>query len=561
MRVWETWRAAVTTAVVAVAVCAAPTPARAEEHKDERLGYSVTYPRKWAKRPVSVDERWVVAKFECDREFEDSDPKTNFWSRHRPWMDVVIIPTALADRKGGTVEKGADGKVKLTEAAPWTDLKGYLEKNLVRGQGGFYFSKEDEVQVGSLKCVQYEVTFDKLIDSPKKVFAWAYYTEDAIYGLVGESLDRFEDKVRPDLFAAFKSFKAFARKGVLPGAEHTGEDVVVGGDTKDEDLDDDLRQRRREERTMKRLSRIRESLGSGWTVKESEHFIAVSHSDPKFTKSVLDHCEALRGWLDENLAYFGTGYAGRVIVRICQDREEYEALQKTAGWSSANLEVVTFKDKEGMSDWWGSFRTVNSGVFEIWMDDRNRSLSWGLPSWIRSGLRATIDTAESKGKKVEFRPATWDRLQMATQKRDGKVRSAKDYFSLTSDQLWGGDWSLTSQSEYFVRFLLAGGARKSAKFKNLFADYVKAVVFVLDEEEAARAKAERQAKKDREAAGAQGDDGPKDEKEEEELVRKRQQDWAQHEKAFLDKVYQRVFAAWTFKEWEALNSAYLKDLE
>lgn len=553
---WDSWRRGLAGVVVAAAVCGTSAPARAEEHKDERLGYSFTYPRKWLKRPVSVDGGWVVAKFESDREFEDSDPKLNTWTRHRPWIDVVTIPLKQAEKKGGTVEKGGDGEIRLRLTTPPKDLKEYLEKELP-GQGGFFFSKEDDVQVNGLRCVQYEVTFEKLVDTPKRVHAWAYYTEDAIYGFVGETLIKFEEKVKPDLMAAFKSFKAFQRTGALPGAETTGSDVVLS--TGDDNLDDDMRKRKREERVMKRLARIKDSLGDDWTIKESEHFIAVSHADAKYTKQMLDHCENVRAWLDKNLGYVGTGYAGRIIIRICKDTVEDDALRKTAGWSGGGLEVLTYKDREGLSGW-GPFDFVNGGIFDIWLRDKNESLTWSMPSWISSGLRQLICTAESKGKSVEFRPATWDRVRIATQRRDGKLHPAKAFFTMTSQELWK-DWETANQQEFFVRYLMVGNARKNPKFKNLLADYLKAVVFVIDEREAARVKAMKKEKEAAEGAEPPADDEPKDEKEEEERLRKQREEWGKDEKQFLDTVYQRVFSSWTVKDWEALNASYWKELE
>lgn len=564
MGVWNVFRRSVlawTALVVAAVLSSAAPPARAEEQKDERLGYSFTYPRKWQKRPVAADERWIVAKFECDREFEDADPKTSFWSRHRPWIDVVVIPLALENRKGGTVEKGPDGKVVLKLAAPWTDLKGYLEKTLQYGQGGFYFSKEEEQKVGTYRCMQYEVTFDKLIDTPKRIYAWAFYTEDAIYGFVGESLVRFEDKVKPDLLAAFKTFKAFQRTGMLAGADQTAEDLVTAGGEKVENLDEDGLQRLREQRTTKRLIKIKDSLASDWTVKESEHFIAVSHSDAKHTKSVLDHCEALRDWLDKNMGFIGTGYAGRIIVRICKDRDEHDAFTKTGGWSGDNIEVNTFKDRDGWSDW--SMTSLNQGIFRIWGRDRNPSVEYAMPRWIRSGMDSVVGTAKSKGSKIEFPADLWDKETLAIARRDGKLLPAKSFFSMTSEDLWK-DYEVGRQSEHLARFLLVGSARKSPKYKNLFADYVKAVVFLVDEAEAARAKAERAAKAARDA-GPDGapppSDEPKDEKEEEERIRARERSWASEEKDFLDKVNQRIFGDWTQKDWDALNAAYQKELE
>lgn len=552
-----TWRARAASAVVAAVIVAAPSPARAEEHKDEKLGYSFSYPRKWEKRPIAADETWIVAKFECDREFEDADPKLEFWTRHRPWLDVVVIPTAVSERKGGEVTTDPDGTTRIRLSAPWKDLKGYMEQKFQYAEGGFFFSKEEEQTVGGLRCMQYEVTFEKLTRSPRRVYAWAYYTTDAIYGFVGESLIRFEDKLKPDFLAAYRSFKAFPRKGALPNSEHTGDDVTIIDPEKDANTDAATKKKRRDQKTGQRLARIKDTLASDWTVRESANFIAVSHSDAKYTKSILDHAEAVRGWLDDNLAFVGDGYTGKVILRICKDQDEYSAFQETGGWSGGGVEVTTYKDKEGWgAGSWGPVNSLNGGIYRIWMDDRHPGLRWSMPRWAETGLQSLVESAESKGRKIEFRPSLWDKVELAAARRDGKLATAKSFLTMTSEELWA-DYEISRQIDAFTRFLVVGSARRSAKWKNLFADYMKAVVFVLDEIEAEAAKARKAAGE----APPSAEDEPKTEEEEERQAKARQESGRSNEKQRTERVNARVFGDWTAKDWDALNAAYWKDIE
>jgi hypothetical protein len=545
-------RGTIVAVAAAVALGAGASEARADEWKDAKLGYSINPPRKWTKRPIATSERFIVAKWESEREYEDRDPKSWDGETHRPSLDVVVIPLALATQKGGTVSTDPDGKAKLRLAAPFTDLKGWLEKTLPEKEDtGFYFSKEEEAQVGGTKVMQYEVTMEKVLDTwhrPKRVYAWAWYGSDAIYGAVADTLLKCEGDLKPDILAALKSVKIFPRTGVLPGAEHTGEDVVVTEDPSKDNSTDVDRERRRRDSFGRQLKQLQDARGAGWTTKESANFTAVSHADAKFTKTVLDHAEALRGWLDKNLGYIGNGYAGKIVIQICKDRDERDAERKTGGfWSADGCVVTTYKDTEGFSSWsWQD--ELNNGIWGIWRDDKNDQL-WKMPDWLSSGLRSLIGTATSKGSKIEFRPSLWDKEALAVQRREGKLQPAQPYFTKTQAELWK-DYEVARQGEYFVRFLAVGGAQRNPKFKNVLSDYLKNTVFLIDEA--------NQAKKPEEK---KPEDEPKSEKEEEEMLRKQRESWSSNEKAFLDKIYERTFPGWTPADWEKMTQAYWKDLE
>ena len=66
-------------------------------------------------------------------------------------------------------------------------------------------------------------------------------------------------------------------------------------------------------------------------------------------------------------------------------------------WFGRGFEVVTFKDKDGWSDW--NWESLNRNIYSIWMDDKNRSLRYAAPRWISSGLPDFLANARSKGKK------------------------------------------------------------------------------------------------------------------------------------------------------------------
>jgi hypothetical protein len=338
--------AAICTTMIGIAtIGVAARTASADTHKDEKLGYSITYPRKWNVMPIAMGKNHLVARFQCDREYEHSDAQTNFWTSHRPQLDVVVIPLSKEDTRGAKVKQTDDG-VEVTNDTQYRDLKEYLDATW-RDEGGFHFSKEEDLVIDGVEVVEYELTIDKLVSVPKRVWAYAYYADDAIYGFVGDALIPHEDKVKKDILAALKSVKLFTRTGTLEGVERTGADVFVDEANETKDMTSEQIAERRDEKFDRQRRKIVDALAKDWTVKDTDEFTIVSHSDSRFTKDIASHCDAFRAWLDDRLGYIGTGHTGKIIIRICASRDEYSAYQDSRGWSDRGFEVVTYKDTDG----------------------------------------------------------------------------------------------------------------------------------------------------------------------------------------------------------------------
>ncbi|MCE9634063.1 MAG: hypothetical protein K8T90_00020 [Planctomycetes bacterium] len=540
------------TAAVAVLVVVVAGPARAEQFKDEKLGYQLSYPKGWLKRPVAVDERWIVGKFECDREYESTDKKTGMFDRFRPWMDVVVLPLDLAkQKKKATVESGPGGVITSRSEVKWTNLREYLEIRLQEVEpGGFYFSKEEEATVNGYKVQQYEITVEKLVAVPKRVYAWAYATDDAYFCLISEAQIPYEDKLKGDILGAFRSFKAFPRTGALPNAATTGEDITVLDGKPKTGAEAD---KERKDAFDRRLRRVQDSVSGDkeWITRESDNFTAISHADAKYTKSVLDHAEALRAWLDEQLGYVGRGKPGKILIRICKDNDEYSALQGTGGfWSSDRVEIVTYRDREGWSN--NTMSQVNSGIYDIWLRDKDKDFSYKMPNWIDGGLQSMVRNAVSKGRKIEFRPDAWDRVSMARAGAEGKLVQAKSFFTMTSDELYKGEGY--QQAPYFVQYLMLGGAQKQAKFKDIFRNYMVELTLAVEEDR-------RKEKEGRAVEPGEERKAPENEQEEEAQLKARQTDFRKGEREFLDKLVAKVFEGWTFAEWDKLTKSYWAEVK
>lgn len=536
-------------------IAASPRTARADPYKDEKLGFSLTPPGKWKSMPISTDEHWLVAEWQRPLPFETSDAKTNSWTTHTPKLDVIIIPNSAALQKGAEIQE-TNGKAVTQRLAPWSDLHQYMDKTTQEMRlGGYYFSKDgEETKVGDVKVLVYEITMDKFTtgynNAPRKIYGWAFYAADCIYGVVGDALIKFEDKVKPDLDAAIKSFRIFTRTGTLPGAETTpdeGGDVVVKKDPAKEHLTDEDLKKARQAAFNQRLNKIKASLADGWKIKESENFTAVTHCNDKFTGEVLEHAEALRAWMEKTLGFVGNGYAGKIIIRCCADENEREAMYNSLGWSMEPVEVVTGQDKNGWLE--NKLASLNSSVYYIWLHDKNRDLAWNLPPWFSRGMSQCIQGAKSKGRTItDFKAASWDKERIATMRRGDKLLPARRFFSADwEDKIWQ-DFETYDQTEFFVRFLLIGAAQKNSKYKNLLSDYIKNLAILTDEAKSAQ------------SGAAVGGDAPKNEAEEAAMRRARQDAWKNAEQEFLKKLVDKTFAGWDDKAWEQFNAFYWKEI-
>jgi len=542
MRGWKTLLLVVGTLSSAILGGASPE-ARADTWKDEKLGYSFNYPGRWTVVPVDSGD-WLVARFNSNREYEVTNSKQ--WGRQRPYIEVVVIPFASKEDKGATVTK-TEKETKVTRNVPWKNLKEYMDKTFQdRGIGGFHFSGEEEGTVNGMKVRKLEITVDKLVDGERRIYGWEFATEDAYYGLVAEILVQEEKRLKDDVFGAFGSFKVFPRTGNLPNSARTGEDVVVNDGTKkdeDREITPEELKKKRDDSTGRALARIKDNLPQGWIIAESKNYFAVSHADAKYTREVLNHAETLRAWLEQQFGYVGSGYVGRVIIRIFASSEEYSSYLQAKNWSVDAPEASIYKDRDGWTDW--GQQSMNRSIYWIWMRDKNERLLWALPQWISWGLMDFVERARSKNGRIEFKADIWDSVEMKNARRASNIAAPRSYFSMTSDELWRLEGA-GRQTQFFMNFLISGAASRSAKYKNVLSDYIKGLIFLLDSEKPEGPTEEKQ---------------PANEKEEEEMIRARQNSWRQKEAEVLQKLLERTFPGWGDKEWAAFEALYKQDLK
>jgi hypothetical protein len=540
-------RTALAAAALLTAWVALPAPAAAENYEDENLGYSLSVPDGYRAIPIAGEEKYIVARWQSEREYAD---KKEGWS-HRPDLKVILF-----DPKGKkSAEVAKEGDVsKISIQNPYKTYKDWIKSD---AEGGRYISKEEEVEVHGVKATWYEVAYEKLT-VPRHGLAYVYHAEDIDYCLTTEVLEQYWDKLSPALYKVMKSVKIFPRKGTVK-REVTGDDadITIRGDLSK--LSPEDRYKRRQANFEKSLKVATERLTDGWFVKRSKNYVALSHTDEKYTTGVLDLAEAVRAWAEATLPYYGNGISGSELIRICKDYDEERAFRDTSarsGW----VHEVTVSRNEGI---FGP-GNVASTIFDRWLDDKNPRLAYGKPPWLDGGLREWVGTAYLKGGKLAFRndADTTGALKQAAKSntlimpRDMLVMSYDDLMQREKDSQGGGSGPLPGgmpipgmgraspwqQTAGFVRFLLDGPGKGNARTKDL----LKAYVLELD----AFLKAE-----DEKSSGTDYK-APKSEEEEEARFKNREAYWKDHQKDLLKAVFDKVFKDWTDADWKALDKSF-----
>ena len=80
--------------------------AGADVHRDEDLGWTMQVPRGWKRIPLPSEERWVVAKYLCDRKY----PTKDGWD-HVPELKVIF---SAPERYLGKLRRGSMVTVSTT---------------------------------------------------------------------------------------------------------------------------------------------------------------------------------------------------------------------------------------------------------------------------------------------------------------------------------------------------------------------------------------------------------------------------------------------------------------
>lgn len=532
-------------ALVHSAPSVAPAPFADGEYVDNRLGIKIFVPKAWTQIPLSLDERWMVAKFLSDKSYFWTEKGGGWTNEHRPDLQIIaFVADAMKDKLKVDKKDLGDGSTELRVFLenPYKSYEDFLKARYAGG--GWFVSDKKEGKVGDVAVTQYEIKVEKLsIDGPKRIFTWIYHVPDVDIAVQYEVLENSIDKLKTEIARTQKSFKQIPRKGGPLYEVSTGDDYSWMDQDK---LTKEERKSRRQGMEQRSHDKATKSAPAGWKVSMMGRFLVMNHADDKFAKLVVDQCEAVWTWLDKNFPFVGEGeYVRGPIIRICANQEEYNSFFKSGNWFGLNdLEITAYQDFSGKTGW--QMQNVNRRVKDIWFKDKDLDLYTAMPTWLSTGLDNFVGNIHvAKNGTIEFSTDHDVREQVRERLRLGTLNPPKTLIT-TVDRDFTDFWGKMNESAFLVNYLVNG---KNKKTKDLLCEYMRNLRAVALEvkKETAEKKGEVKA-------------GPKTEEEEDAWFKNQQQGFRDAERRFVDETCKRTFVGWSDDDWKKFQEAYEKSL-
>ncbi len=536
------------------AAVAAPVTQKSSNHVDRRFGFSFAPPKKWSNIAMKTDEAWLTAKYVSDKSYFYTDPDTKWTTEHTPeLLMIAFIKENMKKREEEVTEEESEkGKVTVIEINnPYKSYEDFLDRTY--SGGGFYVDKTEEKKVGDLEVTVYTVKVEKLSrNGPKRIITWIYHTEDIDFAMQIEVLEGEYKKLKRIMDRSFKSFKEVERtEGNLPTSGKTEGSMWITIRDMTEGDPKERRSKRMESQKQLHERAIRQ-LPKDWDHTKDKNLLILSHTDKKYAKRVGSHAKVFLKWLDKTFPYISDGeYVRAPIIRICENQDEEGAFSRGVrsgggGWFTNGDEIVTHKDESGFIGY--EIGYVNRRLFNHWITDCDRELSWALPEWLRSGIYEYVEGARAKGNKLQFRADDWSRDEARLAVAQGNAASPRELLRMTREEFSSSDggsyWGRRNQAVMLVRYLMSPEARKTKQARDLIEIYFLALKDVIEEE------------KKKEDDDSKPDKAPETEEEEAERAKKRAEQWRSREKATMDDIYERVFGKWTEADWKAFEKGY-----
>lgn len=516
------------------------------EYIDERLGIKFFVPKSWTTIPLSLDERWMVAKFLSDKTYFYTEKGGGWTNEHRPDLQVIaFVADAMKEKIKVDKKEDKDGNVtlKIFLENPFKDYEDFL-KHRYSG-GGWYVSDKKETKIGDVPATQIEIKVDKLsTDGPKRIFTTIYHIPDVDVAVQYEVLENSIDKLKNEISRTRGSFKTIPRKGGALYEASTGEDYLSWLDQ--DKLTKEERKARRQGMEQRSFEKAQKTAPDGWKVVKMGRFLVMNHADDKFAKQIVDQCEAVWDWLEKTFPFVGEGeYVRSPVIRICGTYEEYQSFFKGGNWFSMNdLEITTYQDFSGKTGW--SMKGVNQRVKNIWLADRDRDLWLAMPGWLNFGLDDFVGRIHvAKNGSIEIGRDLDNKDDVRDRLREGKMTPLRDLMvALDADFR---DWGQLQESGYLFGYFANGLAAKNKRTKDLLSEYMRNLRAVALE-----------VKKEKSEKSA--DKPPQTEEEEDAQFKAQRQNFSQQEKRLLDETFKRTFVGWTDEDWKKFQESYEKSL-
>ncbi|MEE8105750.1 MAG: hypothetical protein V3T86_09475 [Planctomycetota bacterium] len=557
-----TKRVTISLAIILVALVA--TPVRAGDppgpyHKNDRWGFKVKSPNGWLTAAMSANEKWVASKFVGSKGLKPKDAGNTYYWEQKPDFWIIGFPHSRKGERKAEIKDGKYGQKVFTTKENYRDYKDFMKKEGIAG-GGYHFTREEEIDGPEGKISIYEA----LMEDPtgarasKRILTWVYHFDDIDFAVQFRILDDYYKNYLKGFKGCLKSFRRIKRKRALPGAETTGRKIKDKDD--ETGMTTEEKKQSRQEEMEGRIAREKDVLGKGWYMARSKNYVAFSNTTRKYTKRILNHCEAVRAYLAKELGEVGSDYVPPGIVRVFQNYDAQRAYSQGSKslWSGASP-ILVAKRQGGSFGY--EFDGLSSSITSQWLSYKNTALSNSMPPWLRYGLTQYLRMGRSKGKKLEFKLDGWDRTRLRALLKSGRAAPIKKMFLRDTEGM-----DVYTQSGSVVWYLLTKGNRGA--FKGALRNYLQNLIVSIETAQAElEAEREKQLAKLEAAKAGEAGESDEDEDEDEEGGDEEASAAEEFSQAMIDafkkrskKIYEDSFNATfseiTDKQWDRLDRAW-----
>ena len=455
----------------------------AEQHgsyeENPRWGYKVRPPRDWIRRAVPLDEPWIADKFIPNHTMRARGPTGNF-VQVKPDLWIIAFPHARQARRGIEEEKVDEHTTLIRYRNPYKDYKDFVKRETwaSTGGGGWFFSREEDVENAGYQVTIYEVKVEKLVEAPLRLVTWVYHCADVDFAVQLRILEEQYDATKNVIDGVMKSFREIERTEPFPEVEEP--DVRIPGESADDTRTLAEINAERLRAVTLRINREVKNLPKDWDVMQSKHFVCLTQIDKQHTRYVLNFAEEIRDYLDDNFEVLGEAEVPPGLIRVFKTAEDESAYrQGTRSWWSEEVGEISMTYGLGSSILW-EFSWLAERLTDQYFHIKNANIKNGMPSWIRQGIWGHIRWGRpSKRKKLILAPTGENVRALVPLIKQGNALPLKQLMTMDTSDL--GEYGHLAQAENVTFWLLGRGNK--GKVKGALTLYLKSLETIIREED------------------------------------------------------------------------------
>lgn len=451
-------------------------------HEDPRVGYRIRVPDKWTMVPIDIDEKWIVGKYLCNRDYNDK-------LTGRPYKPEMRVIHFSPDKAKVQEKQETHGDTTyISKNATFRNYKDWFGEYIKTTGLGFFIETETTEDHGGIPVTKLEMMTTATGEKVYKYVTWIYERKEdgSTVAVEFSQLHDWVKNVQTDFDRSLKSFRFIAVEAAAVGAADSELENPMW--TRDRDKWREMpkleRWKIRQSMEGKRREKVLAALPEGWTTQDSrsKRFVSLTHTDKKYTTLVLDMAEATWEWLDKRFGDISDEYVMAGVIRICKDSDEARAYGgKSAdgeSFSQDNREIVDFKDRDAGSTGGGQ-RNLIRGLSDNYFYDKDVYAYAYTPRWLMFGLSAYLATGDLEGRRLNFKTDTWERVLLREAERENSLRTFNELISTASDD-WPKEslayWRFQAQLSALIRFLESREASRIKPLKDFIPNYVRASI-------------------------------------------------------------------------------------